>query len=178
MWVLNKNKCVEYCWFCYWFMILPLLFAYIPPSSVQRTCPRAFIGEWKQIKGGSAKGLWNKLEEFGLYLHGLTGRDLKLFNDKNIMSSGMRHYQFCQSVQSAHIRHFISHSHRYNIKFIVTSLQCGVASQIAKFTGPTWGPTGSSWSQMGPMLAPWTLLSGLSCALPCVFLLYDKRTCL
>ena len=26
---------------------------------------------------------------------------------------------------------------------------------------PTWGPPGSCWSQMGPMLAPWTLLSWL-----------------
>ena len=32
--------------------------------------------------------------------------------------------------------------------------------QIAKFTGPTWGPAGSCRPQMGPILAPWTLLSG------------------
>ena len=35
-------------------------------------------------------------------------------------------------------------------------------SQIAKFMGPTWGPPGSCRPQMGPMLAPWTLLSGMS----------------
>ena len=35
------------------------------------------------------------------------------------------------------------------------------ASQIAKFMGPTWGPPGSCRPQMGPMLAPWTLLSGV-----------------
>ena len=34
------------------------------------------------------------------------------------------------------------------------------ATQIAKFMGPTWGPPGSCRPQMGPMLAPWTLLSG------------------
>ena len=34
-------------------------------------------------------------------------------------------------------------------------------SQIARFMGPTWGPPGSSRPQMGPMLAPWTLLSGM-----------------
>ena len=33
-------------------------------------------------------------------------------------------------------------------------------TQIAKFMGPTWDPSGSCWLQMGPMLAPWTLLSG------------------
>ena len=34
-------------------------------------------------------------------------------------------------------------------------------SLIAKFMGPTWGPPGSCRPQMGPMLAPWTLLSGI-----------------
>ena len=33
---------------------------------------------------------------------------------------------------------------------------------IARFMGPTWGPPGSCRSQVGPMLAPWTLLSGHS----------------
>ena len=33
-------------------------------------------------------------------------------------------------------------------------------TQIAKFMGPTWGPPGSCRTQMGPMLASWTLLSG------------------
>ena len=35
-------------------------------------------------------------------------------------------------------------------------------SQIARFIGPTWGPPGSCRPQMGPMLAPWTLLSGIT----------------
>ena len=38
---------------------------------------------------------------------------------------------------------------------------CNECTQITKFMGPTWGPPGSCRSQMGPMLAPWTLLSGL-----------------
>ena len=36
----------------------------------------------------------------------------------------------------------------------------GLYAQIAKFMGPTWGPPGSCRPQMGPMLAPWILLSG------------------
>ena len=36
-----------------------------------------------------------------------------------------------------------------------------VYTRIPKFMGPTWGPPGSCRPQMGPMLAPWTLLSGL-----------------
>ena len=31
--------------------------------------------------------------------------------------------------------------------------------QMAKFTGPTWGPHGSCRPQMGPMFPSWTLLS-------------------
>ena len=34
-------------------------------------------------------------------------------------------------------------------------------TQIGKFMGPTWGPPGSCRPQMGPVLVPWTLLSGL-----------------
>ena len=33
-------------------------------------------------------------------------------------------------------------------------------TQKAKFMRPTWGPPGSCRPQMGPMLAPWTLLLG------------------
>ena len=39
-----------------------------------------------------------------------------------------------------------------------------VPNQITKFMGPTWGPPGSCRPQMGPMLAPWTLLSGKQCS--------------
>ena len=31
---------------------------------------------------------------------------------------------------------------------------------IARFMGPTWGPSGADRTQVHPMLAPWTLLSG------------------
>ena len=32
-------------------------------------------------------------------------------------------------------------------------------SLIARFMGPAWGPSGADRTQVGPMLAPWTLLS-------------------
>ena len=35
-------------------------------------------------------------------------------------------------------------------------------SLIARFMGPTWGPSGVVRTQVGPMLAPWTFLSGFS----------------
>ena len=33
-------------------------------------------------------------------------------------------------------------------------------SLIARLMGPTWGPSGADRTQVGSMLAPWTLLSG------------------
>ena len=33
-------------------------------------------------------------------------------------------------------------------------------SQITRFMGPTWGQSGATRTQVGPMLAPWSLLSG------------------
>ena len=43
-----------------------------------------------------------------------------------------------------------------------------IVTQIAKFMGPTWGPPGSCRPQMGPMLAPWTLLSGVMNISSCI----------
>ena len=34
-------------------------------------------------------------------------------------------------------------------------------SLIIRFMGPTWGPSGANRTQVGPMSAPWTLLSGI-----------------
>ena len=36
-----------------------------------------------------------------------------------------------------------------------------VCSLIKRFIGPTWGPPGADRTQVGPMLSPWSLLSGL-----------------
>ena len=33
-----------------------------------------------------------------------------------------------------------------------------ICTQIIRFMGPTWGPPGSCWPQMRPMLAPWTAI--------------------
>ena len=37
-----------------------------------------------------------------------------------------------------------------------------MTSLIARFMGPAWVPSGAEMTQVGPMLAPWTLLSGLA----------------
>ena len=49
------------------------------------------------------------------------------------------------------------------IGFPVLSRNCREinTSLIARFMGPTWGPSGADRTQVRPMLAPWTLLSGI-----------------
>ena len=42
------------------------------------------------------------------------------------------------------------------------SISISVVSPISRFLGPTWGPPGDDRTQVGPVLAPWTLLSGVS----------------
>ena len=41
-------------------------------------------------------------------------------------------------------------------------------SLIARFMGPIWGPSGADRTQVGPMLGPWTLLSGVQVYIYCV----------
>ena len=48
----------------------------------------------------------------------------------------------------------------YMVESEVLMASRGTITQIAKFMGPTRGPPGSCRPQMGPMLTPWTLLSG------------------
>ena len=43
---------------------------------------------------------------------------------------------------------------------------------IARLVGPTWGPSGADRTQVGPMLAPWTLLSGELWCVFCVLIFY------
>ena len=50
---------------------------------------------------------------------------------------------------------------KYNIRRTYALFHQGErCTRIAKLLGPTWGPPGSCWSQMSPMLSQWTLLSG------------------
>ena len=44
---------------------------------------------------------------------------------------------------------------------------------IARFIGPTWGPSGADRTKVGSMLAPWTLLSG-----SCYWLSFSPAYCL
>ena len=58
-----------------------------------------------------------------------------------------------------HVHALSTHVHQG--RFIDSGGNRMTTSQIAKFMGPTWVSHGSCRPQLGPFLAPWTLLSGL-----------------
>ena len=49
-------------------------------------------------------------------------------------------------------------------------------SLIARFMGPTWGPTGADRTQVGHMLAPWTLLSGTRHGIGLIFCFHTRSS--
>ena len=57
-------------------------------------------------------------------------------------------------------------THWTPLKWLVLNPCCAecilgnIKTLIARFMGPTWGPSGADRTQVGPMLAPWTSLSG------------------
>ena len=65
---------------------------------------------------------------------------------------------------------------RYNDAIITSCVRRAVdispKVHIYKVHGPTWGPPGSCRPQMGPMLVPWTLLSGYR--MPIAFVLSES----
>ena len=46
------------------------------------------------------------------------------------------------------------------LNFLIFIWHSTAIPQIARFMGPTWDPPGADRTQVGPMLAPWTLLLG------------------
>ena len=48
----------------------------------------------------------------------------------------------------------------FELQWSVIIKWSNITTQIARFTWPTWGPPGSCRRQVGPIWAPWTLLSG------------------
>ena len=57
---------------------------------------------------------------------------------------------------------FIIYTYNAVPVYVMLLLNILPISLIARFIEPTWGPSGADRTQLGPMLAPWTLLSGLS----------------
>ena len=60
----------------------------------------------------------------------------------------------------AHLIYKLASFLRFQQRILLSLRTNNWTTQIAKFMGPTWDPPGSCRPQMGPMLAPRTLLSG------------------
>ena len=76
----------------------------------------------------------------------LEGHHLGLFDAPVYICNAVKIYSRTPNLRYA-IRHFI----------IAISI---LIHPLARFVGPTWSPSGAARIQVGPMLAPWTLLSG------------------
>ena len=63
-------------------------------------------------------------------------------------------------VSGAEVRVFIELTRGYTVVTNWLEHQT-MKSLIVRLMGPTWGPSGVDRTQVGPMLAPWTLLSGM-----------------
>ena len=77
-----------------------------------------------------------------------------MFTLKNLACKGLMHnvpHWTCATWSN--MSHSIFCSANYMVTFTGTTL-------IVRFLGPTWGPPGANRTQVVPMLATWTLLSG------------------
>ena len=54
-----------------------------------------------------------------------------------------------------------SNSSALTMELLQSCNKPSMLSLIARFMGPKWGPSGANRTQVGPTLAPWTLLSGM-----------------
>ena len=57
-------------------------------------------------------------------------------------------------------RNIVSGTVAWSESSMMKDISCPM-SLIARFMGPTWGPPGADRTQVGPMWATWTLLSGM-----------------
>ena len=81
---------------------------------------------------------------------------VRIYDDINIDQYFLyfRHIKITQTAET------IPHWRQWYISLFSQCRHCWQTGQIARFMGPTWGPPGPCGPQMGPMLVPWTLLSG------------------
>ena len=79
----------------------------------------------------------------------------------NVLNQQQHEACCCLAIFNSYIPLFM-HVHCFEWLFIKLCVQqiC-IISLIARFMGPTWGPSGADRTQVGPLLAQWTLLSGI-----------------
>ena len=82
--------------------------------------------------------------------------NLTIIGSDNCLSPGRRHAIICWNIVNWTLKNRFQWNHTFSFTKI---WKCPL---IARFMGPTWGPSGAVMTQVGTMWAPWTLLSGSS----------------
>ena len=91
-----------------------------------------------------------------IYIHIYTSKWYSICQETATMTSHERLF-VQQLVQTSNNENKAPQYHPFVRK---TRQWAAITSLIARFVGPIWGLSGADRTQMGPMLAPWTLLSG------------------
>ena len=112
------------------------------------------IGRWEHLNLAQNWATRTRQSKYGMYI---VGRSLPTY------------FTYLHIISRIFISNFISNIKpiirictllRIFIHFMILGTWVLCNTPESKVLGPTWGPTGSCLPQMGPMLAPWTLLSG------------------
>ena len=101
---------------------------------------------------GCCKKCWYNLPSYFIERHWIV---LEIMTAGGICAD--KKFIQCGSVSCYLAQPFVIKMHLSELTYSFTSFK---TAQIAKFMGPKWGPPGTWRPQIGPMLAPWTLLSG------------------
>ena len=101
------------------------------------------------------KGLWRGALVFPLVCAWIIG----WVNNRE--AGDLKHHHTHYDVTVMRSRETSTHSNQNWVSGI-SARHNSKPSLIARFMGPTWGPSGADRTQVGPMLALWTLLSGIS----------------
>ena len=116
--------------------------------TTNRTCVKMGLGMWKSTFITIVKShcllFWNDCKQSCPMAQIINKAEVKLYSLRIIY--GIRcQIKLAQYMQVYHTRQ--------------GKMWARLIAQIAKFMGPTWAPPGPCRHQIGPILAPWTLLS-------------------
>ena len=95
----------------------------------------------------------------------MPGLDFIYVSKRGLWTYTLRYVHFCVSIHILTVFSGLVHWHWGN--YVKDPVLAWRTSLIARFMGPTWGPSGADMTQVGPMLAPWNLQSGMASRISC-----------
>ena len=116
--------------------------------------------------------------EWGYAQAALQWQPWTLYVKRGVCESGWRCMMWCCSVTSLNRKRDLGNlGLNWSLLFFknLRQISHGIYTLIARFTGPTWDLSGADRTQVGPMLALWTLLSGYVCMNSLVLERYEEN---